>query len=256
MSILSVFKPLFIDNRGRWKEGYYMLVAHPGSLQIRKTVEAVAGHSDKVLDIGGRKSPYTRRLRGRVTILDKMSNSDGYLGFTDPMIDTFKKESSLEVVVGDAEKLPFPNSTFDSFLCIEVIEHIREDKSAIAEMARILSPNGHGLLTTPNGAVVPNKNPYHIRHYQPDEFEKILLKSFNCVKLFTIDPWLRFSHYLSLRLRKFRPIDILAYSFLRPIYFAVNFLIPTSDQLTGAVLVAIVSEPKNSQAIADNKSVS
>jgi ubiquinone/menaquinone biosynthesis C-methylase UbiE len=249
MSIFRVFKPFFVDKSGRWKEMYYVFMAHPQSLKIRKLVENIAGKSINILDIGGRKSPYTRRLKGRVTILDKVSDSDGYLGFTKEFVDSFKQENSVCTVVGDATDMPFPNDTFDSFLCIEVIEHIPEDDKAIGEMARVLSPSGYGLLTTPNGAVVPNINPYHIRHYLPVEFKKLLENHFSNVQVFSIVRWPRFSHYLSLKLRQFRVLDVILYSLIRPVYLMIDYLTPSSNSFNGVTLVAIVQYPKHNKKI-------
>ena len=246
MSVFSIFKPIFIEKSGQWKEVYYLLVAHPRNLLIRKLVESVGAKANKILDIGGRKSPYTRRLKGHITILDKVSDSGGYLGYTEQFVEASKRDGSVEIVIGDAMDMPFPDNAFDLFLCIEVIEHIQEDDKVVAEMARVLSPCSCGLITTPNGGVVPNINPYHVRHYQPDEFEILLLQNFKNVQVFSIDHWKRLSYYLNLKLQKFRLFDIIVYSLLRPIYFILNFLTPSSSYAdsTGAVLVAIVSDPK------------
>ena len=49
-----------------------------------------------------------------------------------------------------AEALPFPANSFDLLLSHEVLEHVRDDRQAVAEMARVLKPGGRLLLFVPN----------------------------------------------------------------------------------------------------------
>lgn len=51
--------------------------------------------------------------------------------------------------VGSLTNMPLPDSHFDSCLCTEVIEHIEDDAQAVAELARVLKPNGLLLLSVP-----------------------------------------------------------------------------------------------------------
>jgi SAM-dependent methyltransferase len=46
--------------------------------------------------------------------------------------------------------LPFPDASFDSCLCTEVIEHIPDDEAAVRELARCLRPGGRLLLSVPH----------------------------------------------------------------------------------------------------------
>ena len=63
---------------------------------------------------------------------------------------------SLEVLSGRSEQLPFPDSSFDLILSHEVIEHVDDDRAAIAEMVRSLrlpsgdTPSGRLALFVPN----------------------------------------------------------------------------------------------------------
>jgi SAM-dependent methyltransferase len=60
------------------------------------------------------------------------------------------------VVVGD-EPLPFADSAFDLVFMAEVLEHLHHPDRAVTEIARILRPEGHLLITTPNLACLPNR---------------------------------------------------------------------------------------------------
>jgi SAM-dependent methyltransferase len=51
--------------------------------------------------------------------------------------------------VGDALDLPFPDASFDRVIAAEVLEHIPDDRRAIAELARVLRPGGTMAVTVP-----------------------------------------------------------------------------------------------------------
>ncbi len=50
---------------------------------------------------------------------------------------------------GDARRLPFPDASFDRVIAAEVLEHIPEDTTAMAELARVLRPGGILAVTVP-----------------------------------------------------------------------------------------------------------
>jgi SAM-dependent methyltransferase len=52
-------------------------------------------------------------------------------------------------VVGDALRLPFDAGAFDRVIAAEILEHIPDDRSAMAELARVLRPGGTMAVTVP-----------------------------------------------------------------------------------------------------------
>ena len=52
-------------------------------------------------------------------------------------------------VQGDAVGLPFDDDSFDRVIASEVLEHIGDDQSAFAELARVLRPGGRLAVTIP-----------------------------------------------------------------------------------------------------------
>lgn len=52
-------------------------------------------------------------------------------------------------VRSDALHLPFPTASFDRVIAAEVLEHIPADRSAMAELARVLRPGGCMAVTVP-----------------------------------------------------------------------------------------------------------
>ncbi len=55
-----------------------------------------------------------------------------------------------ELVEGDAQSLPFADESFDKVLMTEVLEHIPDDRRALAEVRRVLRPGGVLALSVPN----------------------------------------------------------------------------------------------------------
>ena len=43
----------------------------------------------------------------------------------------------------DLTKIPFPKSTFDAIICNHVLEHIPNDRTAMAELFRVLNTESH-----------------------------------------------------------------------------------------------------------------
>jgi len=56
--------------------------------------------------------------------------------------------AALQVAAG--ERLPYANGRFDAVLSHEVIEHVGDDRQALAEALRVLRPGGRLLLFCPN----------------------------------------------------------------------------------------------------------
>lgn len=54
-----------------------------------------------------------------------------------------------EVKEGRLEQLPWEDGTFDLITCLDVLEHIPDDRGALAELRRVTSVGGSLLLTVP-----------------------------------------------------------------------------------------------------------
>ncbi|MFW5925535.1 MAG: class I SAM-dependent methyltransferase [Myxococcota bacterium] len=52
--------------------------------------------------------------------------------------------------VEDAERLSYPDGAFDVVVCLEVIEHVARPDAVLEEIARVLRPGGHLVLTCPS----------------------------------------------------------------------------------------------------------
>lgn len=58
----------------------------------------------------------------------------------------------ITFVAGDAQALPFADATFSHVVCSEVLEHLDDDRAAMAELHRVLEPGGIVAITVPSAA--------------------------------------------------------------------------------------------------------
>ena len=148
----------------------------------------------QILDVGGRKSPYTIGLPAQITVLDVPRQTevqeDLHLGLTASMLDELRRSRSniVNIVLQDMTQCTLPSNSFDGVIAVEVIEHVQEANLFIQHIARILKAGGWLYLTTPNGDYIknepPNYNPDHIRHYTRNELYTLLSDHFEHVEVY------------------------------------------------------------------------
>jgi ADP-heptose:LPS heptosyltransferase/ubiquinone/menaquinone biosynthesis C-methylase UbiE len=59
------------------------------------------------------------------------------------------KESGIEPIKADVRQLPFPDSSFDTVMCGEVLEHIPNMWQGLKELERVCKPNGKIIFSLP-----------------------------------------------------------------------------------------------------------
>ncbi len=59
-------------------------------------------------------------------------------------------DARIYLQTGSIYKLPYKSESIDTIICSEVFEHLKHEKKAIAEIARVLKPNGSLIVTVPN----------------------------------------------------------------------------------------------------------
>jgi SAM-dependent methyltransferase len=97
-------------------------------------------------------------LRGMLGDLDAVDVLDVYCGARpyEPLFPPGTRYVGLDIddafgcadVVSD-ELLPFPDGSFDLVLCTQAFYFVDEPRRAVAEIARVLRPGGHALVTLP-----------------------------------------------------------------------------------------------------------
>ena len=73
------------------------------------------------------------RLKENLEYLDQQPEGEGYCEFQE----------------GDATSLPFEDASFDVVICSEVLEHIPDYSKVLAEINRVLKPNGIMAISVP-----------------------------------------------------------------------------------------------------------
>lgn len=59
------------------------------------------------------------------------------------------KNKGLKVVKGSFPNTPFKDSEFDCILCLDVFEHIEDDKKGVYEISRVLKDSGIAIISVP-----------------------------------------------------------------------------------------------------------
>jgi SAM-dependent methyltransferase len=76
------------------------------------------------------------------------------------------------------EALPFPAGCFQAVVAFEIIEHLVDPLRFLREAARVLTPDGFLVASTPNRRFSADAraepNPYHVREYSAAEFRDLL----------------------------------------------------------------------------------
>lgn len=109
-----------------------------------------------VLDMGcggGRHAFAVLRRGARVVAFDASRDElDGVRTMAAAMAAAGEVPAGGELlcVEGDALALPFEDSSFDRIIAAEVLEHIPDDRGAIAELVRVLAPGGRIAVTVPS----------------------------------------------------------------------------------------------------------
>jgi SAM-dependent methyltransferase len=89
---------------------------------------------------------------------------------------------NLRFVHGDARAIPLPAASVDVVVSFETIEHLYEQERFIAEVRRVLRPDGVFIVSTPDRDVYspPDSpaNPFHVRELTISEFEQALRNHF------------------------------------------------------------------------------
>jgi ubiquinone/menaquinone biosynthesis C-methylase UbiE len=87
---------------------------------------------------------------------------------------------NIFVVVGLGEKISFSNDFFDSVICTDVLEHIKEDLDLLIELRRILKKGGIAIISVPALQKLWGKQDdeqHHYRRYSMIELERLLEKA-------------------------------------------------------------------------------
>ncbi|MBO0748740.1 MAG: class I SAM-dependent methyltransferase, partial [Acidimicrobiaceae bacterium] len=112
---------------------------------------------DRLLDLGAGGGRHAFEAMRRGAVVTALDADPAEIKGTAAMMAALATEDRATcanggvgtAVVADALRLPLPTASFDRVIAAEVLEHITDDRSAIAELARVLRPGGTMAVTVP-----------------------------------------------------------------------------------------------------------
>ena len=141
-----------------------------GDADRKETLLRLIGTKQRTLDIGCRS--------GNLTQFYCKENVVVGVDVDRKALDMFRERLGLEGhwCDVDAEPLPFADSSFDLVVFTEVMEHVRFPAKALAEIRRVLKPEGRLVGSVPNAFRLRNRwrflwgqpfetDPSHLRSY-------------------------------------------------------------------------------------------
>jgi ubiquinone/menaquinone biosynthesis C-methylase UbiE len=163
-------------------------------VHVRDIVQSLAAES--LLDAGCGEGEALAQLRAllpeRVVAVDVSAGAVEATGRRLPFVDA--RQASLY-------ELPFEDRSFDAVLCLEVLEHLKDPETALAELARV--SGGDIVISVPHepwfrlGSMLRGKyvrrlgnHPEHVNHWGPRSLPDLLGRRFEVVTLTRSFPWL------------------------------------------------------------------
>jgi 2-polyprenyl-3-methyl-5-hydroxy-6-metoxy-1,4-benzoquinol methylase len=127
---------------------------------------------ERVLDVGCGMGFMTEALvrSGRQVVPLDIERS--LVHHTNQRINRYVPSGNGTLYAGYA--VPFADQSFDTIVCLDVIEHVEDDLRLVKEFRRLLRPGGHLVLTVPALQLLYGQRDKHIGHYR--RYDKPLLR--------------------------------------------------------------------------------
>lgn len=99
------------------------------------------------------------------------------------------KNDNLNFAKGSATQIPIENHSVDVVVSFETIEHHDQHHEMMAEIKRVLKPNGLLIISTPDKLYYSDKrnfkNPFHIKELYKQEFIDLVATQFKNLQVLT-----------------------------------------------------------------------
>jgi len=92
-------------------------------------------------------------------------------------------QENIKYITANAEDTKQIDHNFDLVVSFETIEHLKNADKFLQEIKRITKPDGLVFISTPNREVSQEKNPYHLKEYNKQEFQELINKYFKYYKI-------------------------------------------------------------------------
>jgi len=126
----------------------------------------------RVADLGAGTGIVLARLPGRTETVG--------VEFDGEALEFARSRGVTRLIRGSCERLPLGDETLDAALVLDVLEHLKHDDAAMAEIRRVLRPAGICILTVPAHPHLwsPHDDAmHHVRRYTRGVLEERLQRS-------------------------------------------------------------------------------
>jgi demethylmenaquinone methyltransferase/2-methoxy-6-polyprenyl-1,4-benzoquinol methylase len=130
-----------LDHFGILAPFYDRLIGPSDPSQLRDLLRLPT--TGRLLDAGGgtgRASSPLRSLVGELVLSDLSSK----------MLRQSRGKGDLRPVLGHAERLPFPDESFDRVLVVDALHHFCDQRDAVGDLLRVLKPGGRLVIEEPD----------------------------------------------------------------------------------------------------------
>jgi ubiquinone/menaquinone biosynthesis C-methylase UbiE len=110
---------------------------------------ALARHPSprRVLDVGCGTGVLLRELADRAPRAERLTGIDAAPGMIEQAVARAAADSRLIFLQGTAERLPFPDASFDLVVSTTSFDHWTDQAAGLAQCRRVLEAGGHLVLT-------------------------------------------------------------------------------------------------------------
>lgn len=99
--------------------------------------------------------------------------------------DAYGRVENLDYRRGDAARIPLADDTVDIVVSFETIEHHDKHREMLAEVRRVLRPDGLLIISSPNRPVYSERsghhNEFHVKELDFDELDLLLREQFGAI---------------------------------------------------------------------------
>jgi SAM-dependent methyltransferase len=117
-----------------------------------------------ILDLGPGRCWFTKQNVKNIVAVDNAPRLVEHYG-----------RQGLNIRLGDAYRIPYPDQYFEGVFCCWLLEHLSDPGLAISEMSRILKPGGYAcvIVPSPNDMTAFYDDYTHVRPYTPVSLKQV-----------------------------------------------------------------------------------